>query len=95
MNDKHKDYPNKRDYDPQRGDRNEGELPLADPSDSDHTHEFRENAKDKTGQNDESAFGNTEDKILEEEEQQARRPEKPSDPGYNAHSPNEEFPGKP
>lgn len=86
MDKDHKNYPNKRDYDPQRGDRNEGELPLADPSDSDHTDEFRENANDQTGKNDESAFGENEDK---------QRNEQQSDKGYNAHAPNEEFPGKP
>ena len=92
---KHEDYPNKRDYDPQRGDRNEGELPLADPSDSDHSHTFREYSNDRTGKGDKSAFGETEKKILEEEDEQAQGPEKPSDKGYNAHSPSEEFPGKP
>ncbi|KZE36906.1 hypothetical protein AV656_14100 [Bhargavaea cecembensis] len=53
---RHENYPNARDYDPQRGDRNEGELPLADPSESNSTDIFRENENEDTGNDEPSAF---------------------------------------
>ncbi|WP_185790715.1 mechanosensitive ion channel [Bhargavaea beijingensis] len=74
---KHEDYPNKRDYDPQRGNRNEGELPLADPSESNSTDVFRENEDDKTGKGEPSAFEGDEGR----------------DKGYNDTAPNEQYPG--
>lgn len=51
-------YPNKEDLEPKvRGATNPGELPLADPADSNVTDVFRKNAQDKTGENEQSAFG--------------------------------------
>lgn len=51
-------YPNKEDLEPNvKGMPNSDELPLADPSDSNTSHIFRENEQDKTGENKPSAFG--------------------------------------
>lgn len=63
---RHKNYPNARDYDPQRGDRNEGELPLADPSESNSTDIFRENEDEDTGKGEPSAFEDDEGRGKEE-----------------------------
>lgn len=60
-------YPNKKDLKPkveeidEKTDKVEGaavpdELPLADPADSDHTADFRENAQDETGEHQPSAY---------------------------------------
>lgn len=63
-------YPNEKDYDPkvekveEHNDENvvedvvvPDELPLADPSDSDSSVAFRENAQDTTGEHQPSAYG--------------------------------------
>jgi hypothetical protein len=51
-------YPNKEDLEPKvKGAANSGELPLADPSDSNTSDVFRKNTLDKTGENEQSAFG--------------------------------------
>jgi hypothetical protein len=75
---RHENYPNARDYDPQRGDRNEGELPLADPSESNSTDIFRENEDEDDGKDEPSAFEGDEG----------------PDKGYNDTAPNERYPGK-
>jgi hypothetical protein len=51
-------YPNKEDLEPKvKGAANSDELPLADPSDSNTSDVFRKNTLDKTGENEQSAFG--------------------------------------
>ena len=51
-------YPNKEDLEPKvKGAANSDELPLADPSDSNTSDVFRENALGKTGENEQSAYG--------------------------------------
>jgi len=51
-------YPNKEDLEPKvKGVANSDELPLADPSDSNTSDEFRKNALKKTGENEQSAYG--------------------------------------
>ncbi|WP_252501715.1 hypothetical protein [Sporosarcina sp. Marseille-Q4943] len=54
-------YPNKKDLEPKILHPGKGvgptyELPLADPADSNWTHEFRKNAQDKTGMDNPSAY---------------------------------------
>lgn len=54
-------YPNKKDLEPKVLHPGKGmvpthELPLADPSDSNWTRDFRKNAQDKTGENEPSAY---------------------------------------
>ncbi|KAA0955822.1 hypothetical protein FQ087_14640 [Sporosarcina sp. ANT_H38] len=51
-------YPNKEDLEPKvKGVANSDELPLADPSDSNTSDVFRKNSLNKTGENEQSAFG--------------------------------------
>lgn len=51
-------YPNKEDLEPKvKGVANSDELPLADPSDSNTSDVFRKNTLDKTGENEQSAYG--------------------------------------
>lgn len=54
-------YPNKKDLEPKilhpgKGVGPANELPLADPADSNWTHEFRKNAQEKAGLDDPSAY---------------------------------------
>ncbi|WP_432363268.1 hypothetical protein [Sporosarcina sp. UB5] len=54
-------YPNKQDLEPKIFHPGKGvgpahELPLADPSDSNYTFEFRKNAQNKTGMDEPSAY---------------------------------------
>ncbi|MCM3709516.1 hypothetical protein [Sporosarcina luteola] len=63
-------YPNKKDLEPKILHPGKGigptyELPLADPADSNWTHEFRKNAQDRTGIHDPSAY--SENKPLVDE----------------------------
>lgn len=60
MEKNHKDYPNEEDYDmnANRQGKEQEDLPLADPSESNATKTFQENeGKEDEGTNEKSAFG--------------------------------------
>lgn len=65
MTKKHEDYPNEKDFQPNvdKYGKDKGELPLADPSESNATKVFRENeGKEDEGTNEKSAFGQNKDR---------------------------------
>ncbi|WOV87790.1 hypothetical protein QWT69_01325 [Sporosarcina oncorhynchi] len=75
-------YPNKRDLEPKvlhpgKGFEPTHELPLADPSDSNWTDDFRENAQDKTGKHEPSIYSQN---------------KPPMNPNYHTLKPGERFP---
>lgn len=65
MTKKHEDYPNEKDFQPNvdKYGKDNGELPLSDPSESNATKTFRENeAKEDTGDK-KSAFGQNKERA--------------------------------
>lgn len=65
MTKNHENYPNEEDYKPKidKYGKDNGELPLADPAESNSTKTFRENeAREDERANKKSAFGQSKDK---------------------------------
>lgn len=69
MTEKHENYPNKEDFEPNTGKHLKGgenkELPLADPSESSATgsQTFKDNEGMKKGEHEQSAFGVNKDAL--------------------------------
>lgn len=64
MTKKHENYPNEKDYNPNvdKHGKDDGELPLSDPAESNATKTFRENeGKVDEGTGEQSAFGKNKD----------------------------------